>query len=211
MKIGDKNKKLSPTYQLLNIIIAKYLLSFYYYKDVLYKRITTEFGKEENEFKAFELYLRFVEEGNVRAQNNLGYCYQNEIGITKDEKKASEWYLKATNEGGNCYQNEIGVEKDLEKLFTAAENGDGNAQYCLGECYELGIGVYFNERRAFEFYKKSADQGFIDAQYKLGYIYTTLYEQGKGTEKSIEDAIYWYKKAMANGCQLAGKKLKYVK
>ncbi|EXX71290.1 uncharacterized protein OCT59_028665 [Rhizophagus irregularis] len=48
---NDKNnKKLISIYQLLNIIISKYLLSFYYYKDILYKRniIIKEFKSLEN-------------------------------------------------------------------------------------------------------------------------------------------------------------------
>src|SRR3954454_15710050 len=32
---NDKNKHLTSVYQILNIIIAKYLLSFYYYRDIL--------------------------------------------------------------------------------------------------------------------------------------------------------------------------------
>src|ERR1051325_2779492 len=34
----DKNERLITTYQILNIIIAKYLLSFHYYKDIFSKK-----------------------------------------------------------------------------------------------------------------------------------------------------------------------------
>jgi len=42
------------------------------------------------------------------AKNNLGYCYQNGIGVTKDEKKAFEWYFKAANEGDLHAQHDLG-------------------------------------------------------------------------------------------------------
>src|SRR6266516_2335911 len=50
LPINDKNKKFISIYQLLNVIIAKYLLSFYYYKDILYNRdlIAKEFRYLEN-------------------------------------------------------------------------------------------------------------------------------------------------------------------
>ena len=47
---------------------------------------------------------------------------------------------------------------------------DNVAQYNLGYCYEFGIGVEKNEVKAFEYYKKSADQGYLDAQLILGYL-----------------------------------------
>ncbi|PKY50670.1 hypothetical protein RhiirA4_467264 [Rhizophagus irregularis] len=64
-----------------------------------------------------------------------------------------------------------------------------------GEFYELDKGVDKNERRAFEFYMKSADQGYIDAQYKVGYIYNY------GTQIDIdkEKAFNYFKMAAKGG------------
>src|ERR1043165_8604559 len=42
---------------------------------------------------------------------------------------------------------------------------------------------------------RAAENGNIDAQYNLGY----LYEKGEGTEKDLEKAFYWYQKAAENG------------
>jgi TPR repeat protein len=49
----------------------------------------------------------------------------------------------------------------------------------------------------------AAKGGNVDAQYSLA----SLYEQGEGTEKNIENAIYWYKKAAENGCHEAKENL----
>ncbi len=53
----------------------------------------------------------------------------------------------------------------------AADNDNKVALYKLGEFYELGKGVGENLVREFEFYKKSANQGCLEAQYKIGYYY----------------------------------------
>lgn len=40
-------------------------------------------------------------------------------------------------------------------------------------------------------YEKSSKQGYNNAQWKLRFFY----EKGKGTEKNLEKAIYWYEKS----------------
>ena len=141
------------------------------------KLITLQYVEliSKDEFKAFEAYLKLAGEGISDAQNNLGYCYQNGIGITKDEKKAFEWYLKAANEG-NLY-----------------------AQYNLGICYQNGIGINKDDKKALEYYIKSAERGNSDAQNKLG----NCYQNEIGTEKDSEEAIYWYNEAAENGNKYA--------
>ena len=49
----------------------------------------------------------------------------------------------------------------------------------------------------------AAKGGNVKAQKSLAF----LYERGEGTEKNIDEAIYWYKKAMENGCQEVEKRL----
>src|SRR5436305_14703013 len=69
-----------------NIIIGKYLLSLFYYKDIiLYEK------------KLNELNLRSVRKGDPIAQYNLGNCYYYGYGVKKDYKKAFEWYTKSAN------------------------------------------------------------------------------------------------------------------
>ncbi|PKK63477.1 hypothetical protein RhiirC2_701786 [Rhizophagus irregularis] len=42
----------------------------------------------------------------------------------------------------------------------------------------------------------AAEGGNFDAQKSLAY----LYEHGEKTGKNLENAIYWYKKVIENGC-----------
>lgn len=57
---------------------------------------------------------------------------------------------------------------------------------------------------AVKWFRKSAEQGYTDAQYNLGY----LYQQGaKGIPKDLEQAKSWYGKAAEQGDTDAKKRL----
>ena len=60
-----------------------------------------------------------------------------------------------------------------------------------------------NFDRALEFYKKSANQGFINAQYKLGYYY----DHGIGVDIDKGKAFEFYKAAAEGGSNYAQKSL----
>lgn len=52
-----------------------------------------------------------------------------------------------------------------------------------------------NFSTANEWYEKAANQGYVDAQYKLGHSYRV----GRGVAIDLATAIEWYKKAAGNG------------
>ena len=54
--------------------------------------------------KDFCQYQKAAESGHIEAQNNLGYCYQNGIGVEKNEVKAFEWYEKSAKQGDSNAQ-----------------------------------------------------------------------------------------------------------
>src|SRR5258708_35079332 len=70
--------------------------------------------------KAFALFLKAAKKGDPEAQNMLGKCYENGIGVRKNELDAAVWYKKSAGYGypdgqnnlGNCYLHATGVEKD---------------------------------------------------------------------------------------------------
>ncbi|CAB4482016.1 unnamed protein product [Rhizophagus irregularis] len=68
--------------QSYNIIIGKYLLSLFYYKDI----ISDLRNLSDVEVK----YLKSARKGDPIAQYNLGYCYQHGKGVTQDHNKAFE-------------------------------------------------------------------------------------------------------------------------
>ena len=64
---------------------------------------------------------------------------------------------------------------------------------------QCGIGSKYdksgNYAKAAEWYRKSAERGYAEAQFRLGF----MYEYGKGVPKDIKEARIWYKKASAQG------------
>ncbi|RIA87323.1 hypothetical protein C1645_878100 [Glomus cerebriforme] len=115
----------------------------------------------------------------------------------------------AQNTLGNLYENGGHIEKTLEKAIywyrKAAENGNYEAQFNLGQYYRYGNGVEKNEK-VFEYHKKSADKGYLDAQFELGYCYS----KGIGTEANKAKAFELFKIAAENGRAVAQKNLGYL-
>jgi TPR repeat protein len=76
-----------------------------------------------------------------------------------------------------------------------AEQGDAEAQYNLGVCYNDGDGVEKNSTQAVYWYRKAAEQGHAKAQNNLG----VCYNDGDGVEKNYTQEVYWYRKAAEQG------------
>ena len=84
--------------------------------------------------KAVNWYQRAVDQGDARAQCDLGYCYYSGRGVSVDERRAAELFRRA------------------------AKQGNAEAQYNLGCCYERGIGVLKIPESALNWYYKAAGQ-----------------------------------------------------
>lgn len=78
----------------------------------------------------------------------------------------------------------LGAEKCFRK---AADEGDPEAQFCLGDMYNNGYGVNKNERKALALFRKSAEQKFAPSQINLG----IMYSQGQGVEQDLVEAYKW--------------------
>jgi len=78
-----------------------------------------------------------------------------------------------------------------DNLYASAVAGDARAQNDLGSCYDRAAGVKRDYVEAFQWFEKSAEQGFMLAQCNLG-IY---YANGLGTTKDAKMAVFWYEKA----------------
>jgi len=91
------------------------------------------------------------------------------------------------------------MEKDqreaVKSYRKAADQGNVEAQYNLGDCYFNGKGVVKDQREAVTWYRKAAEQGNATAQIGLGYCYF----YGEGVEKDGVEAVKWYRKAAEQG------------
>src|SRR6266480_5627632 len=191
----NEDKKLISVYQLLNIIIAKILLSIYYYKDIILdKRDSDEVMENENvmsldqfeNFNGLEINICKDEINTIEKyfESDKGSNNENQINYIKKKE------LIELNNLGYCYQYGIGKRKDKFKAFEfylkSAEGGFSGAKNNLGYCYQNGIGVTKDEKKAFEWYLKVANEEDLYAQYSLG----NCYQNGIGIKKDLEKAIY---------------------
>ena len=73
-------------------------------------------------------------------------------------------------------------------FIKAAEQGDAEAQFCLGNMYAEGHGVPRDEQQSTSWFRRAAEQGFTPAQVNLGVMYT----QGQGVEPDLVEAHKWF-------------------
>ena len=157
--------------------------------------------------RAMEWYQKAAAQGHALAQNNIGFLYQNGLGVEQDYAKAMEWYQKAAVNGndvaqnnlGYFYLNGLGTERNYTKAIewfskAAAQNND-SAQNSLGNMYYGGLGVTQDYAEAREWYQKAALNGHNNAQKALG----DMYFSGLGVGQDYVKAVEWYQRAANNG------------
>jgi hypothetical protein len=93
--------------------------------------------------------------------------------------------------------------REFQKLLKAAEAGDAEAQYNLGQAYEYGEYDKVDLAEAMSWYTKSARQGYVHAQFKL----SVFHEDGKGCEVDFLAAYEWAEKAARQGLVHAQKRV----
>jgi len=76
-----------------------------------------------------------------------------------------------------------------EALWPAARSGNAEAEELIGVMYAMGLGVEKDDRRAFEWYLRSAMKGHPGAQSGVGWYY----EVGRGLPSvDLVRAYMWY-------------------
>jgi len=86
----------------------------------------------------------------------------------------SSMLVKRGLELATCIPNLANTKTDdssIETLKKKAEQGDANAQFRLGWCYDTGQGVAKDEQEAVKWYRKAAEQCHVGAQVNLGISY----------------------------------------
>ena len=158
-----------------------------------------------------------AEKGDVEAQLKLADSYyegdDDYVGVSKDLRKAAQWYRKAAEQGnasaqfnlGLMYGNGEGVPQDAPEAVRwyrkAAEQRVPAAQFNLGVRYQTGDGVPKDAREAVQWYRKAAEQGVVDAQFNLG----VMYGNGEGVPKDAVQAYAWFNLSAAQGDEHAAR------
>ena len=159
-------------------------------------------------------YIKAARQNHVDAQIRLARCYEEGIGVCQNENEAMEWYEKASSNG-----NIIATQKYLKlkyreeeyknviryraELLKAADKGNPNSQFLLGEWFRIHNRQLKYSKEAFVWYSKAAKKNHGDAMLKLA----ECYENGFGVPIDNIEAIKWYKKAAKSGNKIACIKL----
>jgi uncharacterized protein len=112
-----------------------------------------------------------AEQGDLKAQNELGLVYVQGKGVARDYKEAVKWFRQA------------------------AEREYAPAQKNLGQMYLLGTGVAQSHARAVDWNRRAAEQGNAGGQYNLG----VAYAEGKGVPQDWVQAHAWFNISATNG------------
>jgi len=82
---------------------------------------------------------------------------------------------------------------DATQLFKKAEAGDLEARFTLAESYggRENFGLRRDATLAADWYRKAAEKGHREAQFKLG----ECYFHGQGVSQNHEEAVRWYLKS----------------
>src|ERR1700730_10481885 len=151
---------------------------------------------------AFRLWRPLAEQGDARAQAELGRMYDTGEGVAQNRVQAASWYRKAADQGladaqtylGLMYQYGHGVPQDYVQAVSwfrkAADQGEPVAQYSLGYMYKYAQGTTQDYVQAASWYRKAADQGVALAQAALG----SSYEYGHGVPQDDVQAVSSYRK-----------------
>jgi hypothetical protein len=84
-------------------------------------------------------YLKAAAQGHATAMNNIGFLYQNGLGVAQSYAEAAKWYQQGVT------------------------SGDFRAQFHLGYLYDQGLGVPHDENMARQLMQLAASVGDSDA------------------------------------------------
>ena len=132
-------------------------------------------GVTRNYAEAAKWFRKAAEQGHATAQNNLGVCYENGRGVAKNRLQAMKWYTQAAEQGhadaqcnlGVCYYQSEFYTEAAKWIRKAAEQGNARGEFLLGNLYAVGKGVPKNVNTTIQWWKKSAKQGYEEAQKAL--------------------------------------------
>jgi hypothetical protein len=120
---------------------------------------------------AHRLLRPLADQGDARAQLDIGFMYYRGQGVPQDYAEGLRWFAKA------------------------ADQGNAGAQFNLGVAYERGQSVPQDYEEAVKWYRKAVDQDLTPALCNLGLMYT----YGKGIPQDLAAGAKLCRKAARRG------------
>jgi len=176
------------------------------------RQLASGSGVSKDPERAVYWWRKSAEAGFPPAQLDLGAAYRMGIGgLEKDMSQAVKWIRLAAENGFPDAQAELGIfyslghgvaEDDQQAevwMRKAAEQGSEKGMQLLG----LDKLVAEDYPEALKWLTKSAATGDSESEYWLG----TMYEAGRGVDRSMERAIQLYESSAEKGYTRAEERL----
>ena len=132
-----------------------------------------------DEKEAVHYFEMSAEKGFASAHRNLGYCYENGLGVSRDIQKAFDEYDEGSS-GNDSYSQKAAAKL----LMEGSLNESGRAEF----------------ERAIPYLKPSAEKGDAEAMFNLA---RCLLEQDNESEESLDQGKRWMEKAAKAGSEQA--------
>lgn len=152
----------------------------------------------KQDFKtALQYWAKSAKQGNAMAIGNMAICYQTGHGIDKDSTMAVSLFDKSIEKGNKAILDEHEKESAKGNCFSS--------MYCA-HCYESGMGVKKDARKAASYYVAAARQGSVEAMRQAGLALLNgnnateavkMFE--KGSANGDVTCMYWYGKLLLDG------------
>ena len=154
--------------------------------------------KREHYATALRSWLPLAEAGDPEAQANVGYMYEEGLGVSQQFDVAVGWYEKAAASGsmqanhnlGMIFAEGRGTPQSWVRALRYFEEAAGDipaSRYMIGYTYFQGEGNIQNRPRAFREFMDAALDGYADAQYMIAFMYL----DGSGIPKQPIQAYVW--------------------
>ncbi len=165
-------------------------------------------GVKKDIAHAFIWFEKAAAQNLPQAQWNLGELYATGLpGVEADPKKATQLCKRAASAGfapasatlGALFARAKKHDRAVQWWTLAAEQGDLESLFNLGQAHRLGLGVAKDEAKAFELLLQAAQGGVAAAQSRIGLAYAT----GEGAALDPVEACKWFELATQRGDKAA--------
>jgi TPR repeat protein len=153
--------------------------------------------------QALSLYEAAAHQGHMLAQLHLAYSLRADEVIHAPEHEAS---VVPAPRKSSRRSSAPHLVRSLNFFRMAAEQGNPEAQFELGQMHAQGLGTTQQFEAAADWYLLAAKQGHAKAQFHLGF----LYSHGQGVRQDYAKAYQWYCISDRFGYTLAKKSLSFM-
>lgn len=160
-------------------------------------------GIPQNDSDARYWYEQAATNGHADAAHNLKNMEQFAVLGNSENVIAP---LQVTEFSDAIDDRLMNQEQSLPASATPAEGIPSSiavVDYERGLAYAFGEGVPRDQSRAFDYFRRPAEQGHASAQYRLGIAYA----YGDGTTQDKAQAMEWYRRAALQGHSIAQRNL----